>query len=197
MIQEPPSRAWIGCLSAAAVIIAAIIGLGAPFAENLAARYIPPLTPTPDLIVTNAPVASIQTVNPVPTVSTEPTTAVVPQVQSKDYCFGNCWQYDEDTRTMTWTGSTDGSEDIWQPEGEALEKVRNGYVTLITTSVPGEILACVLSIDGKSIKNACDGIFYELPPGTYRIASASKNAGGFRWCPQVGHGWRVNGGDCQ
>lgn len=46
MNQEPPSKTWIAILGATAIIIAAIIGLGVPFAENLANRYLPPFTPT-------------------------------------------------------------------------------------------------------------------------------------------------------
>lgn len=46
--QESSNKTWIvGCLSAAAVIIAAIIGLGAPFAERLADVYFPSPTPPP------------------------------------------------------------------------------------------------------------------------------------------------------
>jgi hypothetical protein len=49
--QEPPSKTWIvGCLSAAAIIIAAIIGLGAPFAERLADVYFPSPTPSINLV---------------------------------------------------------------------------------------------------------------------------------------------------
>ena len=59
MIQEPPSKAWIGCVSAAAVIIAAIIGLGMPFAERLADRYFPPPTSTSSSITPSLPTQPI------------------------------------------------------------------------------------------------------------------------------------------
>lgn len=67
MIQEPESKAWIGCLSAAAVIIAAIIGLGVPFAERAADIYFP--KPTPSTIVapaqlTQEPLVAIQPSSP-------------------------------------------------------------------------------------------------------------------------------------
>jgi hypothetical protein len=53
--QERSSKAWIvGCYGAAAVIIAAIIGLGAPFAERLADRYFPTITPTQTHTVTES-----------------------------------------------------------------------------------------------------------------------------------------------
>jgi len=53
MINEPPSKTWVvvivAIIGAAGVIIAAIIGLGMPFAERLADRYYPPFTPTVNL----------------------------------------------------------------------------------------------------------------------------------------------------
>jgi hypothetical protein len=53
MVQEPPRRGWIvvivAIIGAVGVIIAAIIGLGLPFAERLADRYLPPFTPTVNL----------------------------------------------------------------------------------------------------------------------------------------------------
>ncbi|MCI0575919.1 MAG: hypothetical protein L0332_25445 [Chloroflexi bacterium] len=113
------------------------------------------------------------------------------------YCYGDCWQYDDDARTMTWTGPTDGIEDIWQPPGDALQNIRAGYTAIFTTSVPGEISACVLTVNETSVKNTCDGVLYQVAPGTYRVTSANGNVGGFRWCPVIGYGWRVNGGDCR
>lgn len=45
MTEENSSKTWkIGCLSATAVIVAAIIGLGVPFAERIADVYFPPPT---------------------------------------------------------------------------------------------------------------------------------------------------------
>lgn len=120
-----------------------------------------------------------------------------PPLQSSNYCFGKCWQYDDNARTMTWTGPTNGIEDIWQPSGEALQKIRDGYTAIFATSVPGEILACVLVVNGQTIKNACDGVLYQVPSGIYRVMSANKSVGGFRWCPLIGYGWRTNGGDCK
>ena len=50
MLQESQSKTWIvvivAIISGTAVICAAIIGLGAPFAERMADRYMPPSTPT-------------------------------------------------------------------------------------------------------------------------------------------------------
>jgi len=51
MIQEAPSKAWIpitaAIITGACAVIAAIVTLGAPFAERIADRYYPPFTPTP------------------------------------------------------------------------------------------------------------------------------------------------------
>jgi len=112
-------------------------------------------------------------------------------------CFGNCWQYDENARTMTWTGLADGTEDIFQSSGEPLQKIRDGYTAIIKTSVPGEIFACILTINGNASKDTCDSVLYQIPAGTYRITSASNDVGGFHWCPAIGYGWRVNGGECK
>ncbi len=57
MVQEPPSQTWkvviVAIISATAVICAAIIGLGVPFAERLADRYYPPLTPATESSVSS------------------------------------------------------------------------------------------------------------------------------------------------
>lgn len=119
------------------------------------------------------------------------------QRQQPGPCYGQCWQYDQNARTMVWTGPTDGTEDIWQHPGEALQRIRDGYTAIFTTTVPGEISACVLTINGQTVKNTCDGVLYQIPPGTYRVTSADGQDGGFRWCPLVGYGWRVNGGECK
>ncbi len=192
MVQEHSSKAWVGCVSAAAIIIAAIIGLGVPIAERLADRYFPPLTPTTNSI---AP-TQVTVVTTLPQPVNQPTTTPN-QAQSPVLCYGQCWRYDDNARTMIWDGLADGTEDIWQPSGDALQKIRSGYTAIFTTIVPGEIFACVLSINGEAVKNTCDGVLYQVPPGTYQVTSSGGSAGGFRWCPLGGYGWRVNGGECK
>ena len=135
--------------------------------------------------------------SPDQTTSPQVLQTVVPPHQPNAYCYGECWQYDHDAHTMTWTGPADGVEDIWQPSGEPLRRIREGYVAIFTTSVPGEIDACVLVVNGELVKNSCDGVLYQIPPGTYRVTSDNGQVGGFRWCPLVGYGWRVNGGECK
>lgn len=130
-------------------------------------------------------------------ISTQPVVVVPTQApqSSTSYCYGNCWQFDGNSKTMTWTGSSDGIEDIWQPSGEPLQNIRSGYTAIINTSVPGEIFACVLTVNGQSVMSSCG--LYQLPAGSYQIKSANNSVGGFRWCPAIGYGWRVNGGECK
>lgn len=195
MDKENQSKAWVGCISAAAIIIAAIIGLGMPFAENMAARYLPPFTPTAAVPI---PPTEIMIATALPPQVNQPTIAPnLPQPTSFTYCYGRCWQFDDNKRTMTWTRLADGSEDVWQPAGDELQKIRSGYTAVFTTTVPGEIFACILTVNGQSIKSSCDGVLYQVPPGTYQVTSSNNSVGGFRWCPSVGYGWRTNGGDCK
>lgn len=66
MEQKPPSKTWIvGCLGAAGVIIAAIIGLGAPFAERMADIYFPTLTPAGNVIAPTQVIVESNSTQPV------------------------------------------------------------------------------------------------------------------------------------
>lgn len=127
---------------------------------------------------------------PVPTIKSESETAIAQQVpltgdSVTSFCHGNCWQYDDTAKTMTWIKPADGTEDVWQPPGEALQKIREGYTAIFSTSVPGEIFACILNINGQVAKSDCDGVLYQIPPGSYQIISANRDIGGFRWCPET------------
>ena len=64
----------VGCLSAVAVIIAAIIGLGSPFAERAADLYFPTFTPVPN----NPP---INTSAPIELPTQAVVAPVIPQIQ--------------------------------------------------------------------------------------------------------------------
>jgi uncharacterized ParB-like nuclease family protein len=122
-------------------------------------------------------------------VPTLPVQATVPT--ASNYCYGNCWDYDATDRTMTWTGPLDGKEDVWQPEGDALVAIRRGdTASFVPMSVPGEIEACMLILDGTMVKNACDGILYEVPAGVSFEIRSPGEVGGFRWMPQAGYGYR-------
>lgn len=87
MVQEPPSRAWIGCLGAAAVIIAAIIGLGVPFAEKMSDVYFPVPTTSPVVVyvtqVVEEPKAFVST-QIAPTANNEPTNSLVPTLPAPE-----------------------------------------------------------------------------------------------------------------
>jgi hypothetical protein len=141
------------------------------------------------------PTAIIQPSVIPPTDFVQPTTALQIVPTALLYCYGSgtCWEYNASAQTMTWTGAPDGTEDIWQAAGEPLEKIRGGFTAIITTTVPGEIFACILSVDGNIIKRSCDGVLYQIPAGTHKITSASNSVGGFRWCPAVGYGYRADG----
>lgn len=122
---------------------------------------------------------------------------IISQPQTTKICYGQCWKFDDSSRTMTWYGLSNGTEDIWQPDGEALQKIREGYTAIITTSVPGEIFSCILAVNGETVNNSCNGFLYQVPAGTFQIKSQNNDVGGFRWCPLAGYGWRVNGGECK
>lgn len=172
-----------------------ITGIGLYIIPSGTTAIIPP-TAIPPVVVpaTRSPIFTTPNSQVLPTTGVvQPTTPLRIVPTSITYCYGQCWTYNDNARTMTWTGSTDGIEDIWQPAGDSLQKIQSGYTAIITTTVPGEIFACVLSVDGKSVKNSCDGVLYQISVGTYKITSASNNVGGFRWCPVVGYGHRADG----
>jgi hypothetical protein len=169
-----------------------VTGIGLYIVPSGTTTSTPPTAIPPVVVLTESPIFAT------PNSQVQPTTPLQIAPTSITYCYGQCWTYDDNARTMTWTGSGDGIEDIWQPAGEPLQKIRSGYTAIITTNVPGEIFACILSVDGKSVKNSCDGILYQISAGTYKITSASNDVGGFRWCPAVGYGYRADGsGACR
>ncbi|MCB0046494.1 MAG: hypothetical protein KDD92_13810 [Caldilineaceae bacterium] len=161
-----------------------------------------PVPPTNAPVPTSTPVPPTST--PFPTSTPQPTatdTPLLTPINTRSsvnaLCYGNCWDFNDSTRTMTWTGSGDGVEDIWQPSGDALQKIRNGYTAIINPTVPGEIFACVLNVNGEFVKNNCDDVLFQTAPGPYQITSANLTVGGFRWCPALGYGYRKNGDVCK
>ncbi len=81
--QESSSKTWIvGCLSAAAVIIAAIIGLGAPFAARLADVYFP--SPTP--FINSIPPTQVVIATLPPQQVSQPTSANIPSATFAPFC---------------------------------------------------------------------------------------------------------------
>jgi hypothetical protein len=81
--QETSNKTWIiGCLSAAAVIIAAIIGLGVPFAERLADVYFP--SPTPALNPIPPTQVVIATIPPQPVIQS--TSVNIPPATFAPFC---------------------------------------------------------------------------------------------------------------
>lgn len=112
------------------------------------------------------------------------------------YTYGFGWQSDDAARTMTWIGPTDGREDVWQPSGDPLNDIRAGYTAIFgPMDVPGEIFACVLTLNGQQVKNSCEGANVSVEAGkVYRVISSGP-VGGFRWCPAPNMGHRVNNPD--
>lgn len=112
-----------------------------------------------------------------------------------DLCYGKCWQYDQSNRTMTWVGPLDGAEDIWQGDEASLSRIRSGWITIIgPLDVPGEIEACVLTLNGQTVASSCNGEqhLYQVPADNlYQITSESLDFGGFRWKPALGYGYRL------
>lgn len=121
----------------------------------------------------------------------QPTAILNPPLSNANPICGNtgtCWQYDDTAHTMTWTGSTDGSEDIWQGDEESLQKIRAGYTAIFTTSVSGAFInTCILTVNGQVIKDSCASYStpYSVSAGTYQVTSKSPpdfpTNGGFRW----------------
>lgn len=85
MQQESQSKTWIvlivAIISGTAVICAAIIGLGAPFAERMADRFMPPSTPTTTYPLATA-TETLATVNP--RVGNQPTVTANPPAPRVD-----------------------------------------------------------------------------------------------------------------
>jgi len=108
-------------------------------------------------------------------------------------CFGMCWRVDDAARTLTWTGPTDGSEDIWLGSGAYLQKVQAGYAAILENSVPLKVDICVGQIDGQVVAANCTPTVVDLTPGKHTILSAGSQ-GGFRAGVNLG-GAGAGGGD--
>lgn len=183
------SKALIGCLG---VVIAAIIGgvfllisVGIIQFES-PLTIVTPTTGSPPGTINQTPQTDNRAENRSPTITPTSVSTEVPNpTKSVSFCYGNCWQYDDIAKTMTWMRLADGTEDVWQPSGEALQKIRDGYTAIFDTAVSGEIFACTLTVNGQAVKNDCDGVLYQIPPGSYQVTSANKDIGGFRWCPEI------------
>lgn len=85
------------------------------------------------------------------------------------------WTIDTDSKTVTWTGVSDGSSDIaLTPIAEGF--VRGGYVSVFEVSVPGRLVIITGTVDGNPVSGPIDA----LPEGRHEISSIGSN-GGFRW----------------
>lgn len=139
------------------------------------------------------PGANQPTVSPPTENSPDQQPTSLPQSNS-GWCYGQCWQYDEKTKIMTWIGAVDGSEDIWQGDDLSLARIQDGWVAVFgPMSVPGEIEACILTLNGQSVIDTCDGMqhLYSVNSNqVFQATSTNSEVGGFRWKPAPGYGYR-------
>jgi|GEM_PF-5495206 len=94
--------------------------------------------------------------------------------------WANCWQIDESTQTITWVGFVNGVTDIAQ-DGLALQKIKAGYVAIVTLDVGMTINICTGTINGIQPSGTCPKIL-PISAGTHRIISPGES-GGFRIYP--------------
>jgi len=141
-------------------------------------------------VVVNVGQAQVEAQQPQPTATTIPTlppTATPPV--ALECCPPNdgiCWSYDNNAETMTWYGASDGSCDIHQAMGLALDSIRGGFTAHFTTTVKGVLLITVGEVNGTPITGTIE---ITLPSGDNTVTSPGPS-GGFRWTPLEGIGWR-------
>ena len=97
-------------------------------------------------------------------------------------CFDwdKCWSYDDNAKTMTWIGASDGDIGF---RGEPLTKFQSGYTAIINISVTMTIEICKGTLDGVELGKNCNPQFLTIEAGTHRITSPG-NQGGFRAYPK-------------
>lgn len=101
---------------------------------------------------------------------------------------GAAWLIDEPTKTMAWIGPNDGTCDIHQGVAPAIEAIRNGYEVTFITTVPGQLLLTIGTVDGVKYNNET---LIELAVGEHVVTDSIGLSGGFRWTPNPGIGWRA------
>ncbi len=116
---------------------------------------------------------------------------------------GTCWE--QQGADWVWTGSTDGSADIHQASmSDVLEWVRSGGVVEINTTVEGQIVGtCHIKVElldsngtvtASYVRHDCGLIdtAIKVPAGHLRLSNSTSEAGGWRWSPMFGFGWRAS-----
>jgi len=98
---------------------------------------------------------------------------------------GTCWNLDQENQVMSWYGAEDGRVDIHQGTGQILGAIRDGWVAIFETTVPGRIIITTGTINGNPVSGPV-----QVEAGTYEVISAGPS-GGFRWTPLDGYGWRA------
>ncbi len=179
VIELPPARAVLLGGFGLCLILLSIVGYF--ISVSGLASYTTLATPTREAVVvtaTSRPTVIVQQPPP-----TEAITTPLVQPPVSQLCYGNCWEYDHVARTMTWTGPTDGSEDIWQAEGTSLDSIRAGYTAIFVTSIPMQMEICVGEVDGRVIGTQCTPQVIKIAPGIHRVISSGPQ-GGFRARPE-------------
>jgi hypothetical protein len=161
------SKALIGCTG---VVLAAIIG----------GIFLLISTDVIKITLSSPTASQSSTDTPASTIVAPPQSENLPTVSG--LCYGTCWEYNHSERTMTWTGPTDGMEDIWQPEGGPLEYIRGGYTAIFETTVPLKMAICIGEVDGATVSTQCNPQILDVAPGKHRVISSGPQ-GGFRVGP--------------
>jgi hypothetical protein len=145
-----------------------------------------PNTPTPTLSlveVANDHTNQINMVNTsFPESSTLVDTALSP-FPEPTLALGNAWVFDDNARTMTWVGPTDGSEDIWQADGEPIQKIRAGYTAYFSIDVSMKMKISIGTVDGKLISRQAHEKTIVITAGKHSVVSRGPQ-GGFRVFPE-------------
>lgn len=103
--------------------------------------------------------------------------STVESLMCDGYNWESCWRIDDDARSITWIGSTDGSGDIGEA-GVAKQDIINGYIAIVVLDKAMTISICSGTIDGVKPSGVCSKTVL-LSPGRHVIVSPGKS-GGFR-----------------
>jgi len=165
---------------------------------SMASSSQPPIASTPMPAATNTaillPSSTAKTVEatqpPTPTYTPQPvmqvstsipqsTASVATDVSSIDeFCtdWEQCWEYDDQAKTMTWKGP--GDVHIGQ-EGASLQKIRQGYTAIFTTTIAMTVEICKGYLDKKLIAKNCTPQLQliRIEPGLHTVLSPLSEGG--------------------
>jgi hypothetical protein len=134
---------------------------------------IPSATAQPQAIIENTPENNSPVVIP-------SSTSEISPISSSCFDWDKCWSFDNNAKTMTWIGASNGDIGF---RGEPLTKLQSGYTAIINISVTMTIEICKGTLDGVELGKDCNPQFLTIETGTHRITSPG-NQGGFRAYPK-------------